>query len=62
MTQGGSRGSTHHVEEGAYMHFRSFYVDKDEDVEEREGYDEFWRETNAIKDEGASSFGSFWIC
>ena len=24
------------MEEGAYMHSRSFYTDKDEDVEERE--------------------------
>ena len=34
--RGEPRGATHHVEEGTYMHSRSFCADKDEDVEERE--------------------------
>ena len=41
MTQGGSRRATHHVEEGAYMHSRSFCTDKDDDVEEREATSDF---------------------
>ena len=47
------------MEEGTHVHSRSFCADKDEHVEEREATLGFWRETNVIKERGASSFHSF---